>query len=47
LLVRMFQRFDRVVSYMDEIDGGNPMLKADIVLQPGQGVNVAFWQPER
>ncbi|KAH8880686.1 cytochrome P450 [Thozetella sp. PMI_491] len=44
VLTRLFQRFDRVVSYMDEIDGGNPTLKAEIVLQPGDGVRVAFWE---
>lgn len=44
VLVRMFQRFDRVTSYMDSVDGGDPFLKADIVLQPGQGVTVALWQ---
>lgn len=42
-LSRLFQRFDRVTSFMHDIDGGNPMLKADIVLAPGQGVKVAFW----
>lgn len=42
-LVRLFQRFDRITSFMEEIDGGSPMLKADIVLSPGQGVKVAFW----
>lgn len=45
-LVRLFQHFDRVQSFMHEIDGGNPILKADIVLSPGQGVHVAFWEPE-
>ena len=44
VLVRMFQRFDRVTSFMEEIDGGSPTLKAEIVLQPGDGVQVAFWQ---
>jgi len=44
VLVRMFQKFDRVVSYMDGIDGGTPKLKAEIVLQPGDGVRVAFWE---
>jgi hypothetical protein len=42
-LSRLFQRFDRVTSHMQEIDGGKPKLKADIVLSPGQGVKVAFW----
>ncbi|EHA57407.1 hypothetical protein MCOR27_001577 [Pyricularia oryzae] len=44
VLVRMFQQYERVVSYMDEIDGGNPTIKADIVMQPGDGVIVAFWE---
>ena len=26
------------------IDGGNPKLKAEIVIQPGDGVHVAFWE---
>ncbi len=43
VLVRLFQRFDHVVSHMDGIDGGSPCLKAEIVLQPGDGVRVAFW----
>lgn len=46
-LCRMFQRYERVVSYMKEIDGGKPLLKADIVLSPGQGVKVAFWEATR
>lgn len=46
VLVRIFQRFDRVESFMAEVDGGNPTLKAEIVLQPGDGVKVAFWEPE-
>ncbi|TEA12492.1 Cytochrome P450 52A13 [Colletotrichum sidae] len=46
-LVRLFQRFERVESYMDEVDGGKPTLKAEIVLQPGDGVRVAFWEAQR
>jgi cytochrome P450 len=46
VLSRLFQRFERVTSHMYEIDGGSPRLKADIVLSPGQGVKVAFWDPE-
>lgn len=46
VLCRLFQRFDRVESHMYEIDGGNPMLKADIVLSPGQGVKVAFFDAQ-
>ncbi|KAI5456123.1 cytochrome P450 [Mariannaea sp. PMI_226] len=44
VICRMFQRYERVVSYMNEIDDGKPRLKADIVLSPGQGVRVAFWE---
>ncbi|KAF7548372.1 hypothetical protein G7Z17_g7095 [Cylindrodendrum hubeiense] len=44
VLCRMFQRYEKVVSYMHDVDGGIPMLKADIVLSPGQGVRVAFWE---
>ncbi|KAH8905143.1 cytochrome P450 [Coniochaeta sp. PMI_546] len=47
VLVRLFQRFERVESYMDEVDGGSPTLKAEIVLQPGDGVRVAFWEPRK
>ncbi|KAL8403706.1 hypothetical protein RB594_008816 [Gaeumannomyces avenae] len=44
VLVRMFQRYARVVSHMAEVDGGTPRLKAEIVLQPHDGVTVAFWE---
>lgn len=44
VLTRMFQRFDRVESFMGPVDGGKPTLKAEIVLQPGDGVHVAFWR---
>ncbi|KAL6690339.1 cytochrome P450 [Trichoderma pleuroticola] len=43
-LCRIFQRFDRVQSFMHEIDGGELRLKTDIVLTPAQGVHVAFWE---
>lgn len=46
VLSRLFQRFERVTSHMQELDGGDPMLKAEITLTPGQGVLVAFWDPE-
>ncbi|RFU72447.1 cytochrome p450 [Trichoderma arundinaceum] len=46
-LCRLFQRFERVQSFMHEIDGGKPLLKSDIVLSPGQGVHVAFWEAKR
>jgi len=47
VLVRLFQRFDRVESHMDAVDGGSPTLKAEIVLQPGDGVRVAFWEAKK
>lgn len=46
-LCRLFQRFERVESYMDAVDGGKPTLKAEIVLQPGDGVKVAFWRAKQ
>ncbi|CAG8973096.1 hypothetical protein HYALB_00007573 [Hymenoscyphus albidus] len=46
-LVRILQRFARVESYMGEVDGGRPCLKAEIVLQPGQGVFVGFFEGEK
>ncbi|KAI0137071.1 putative cytochrome 52A4 [Xylariales sp. AK1849] len=47
VLTRLFQRFERVESFMHEIDGGNPTLKAEIVIQPGDGVKVAFWEARK
>ncbi|KAM0242594.1 hypothetical protein ACHAPO_001016 [Fusarium lateritium] len=47
VLCRLFQKFERVESRMKDIDGGEPLLKADIVLSPGQGVNVAFWEAKK
>ncbi|KAH9908899.1 cytochrome P450 52A11 [Xylariomycetidae sp. FL2044] len=47
VLTRMFQRFDRVESFMHEIDGGNPTMKAEIVIQPGDGVRVALWEAKK
>lgn len=47
VLTRLFQRFERVESFMNEVDSGSPTLKAEIVLQPGDGVNVAFWEAKR
>ncbi len=44
VLVRLFQRFDRVVSYMQDVDGGSPRLKAEIVGQPADGVRIAFYE---
>lgn len=45
VLTRLFQRFERLESHMAPIDGGNPTLKAEIVIQPGDGVHVAFFEP--
>ena len=45
-LVRMLQRYDRVENRMGPVDGGSPCLKAEIVLQPGQGVQVVLWERE-
>ena len=42
VLCRMFQRFESVQNHMQEIDGGNPTLKAEVVLQPGDGIIVSF-----
>ncbi len=45
--MRLLQRFERIENYMNDVDGGDPCLKAEIVLQPGQGVRVAFSEPEK
>ncbi|KAI1394230.1 cytochrome P450 52A11 [Hypoxylon trugodes] len=47
VLTRIFQRYERVESFMHEIDGGNPKLKAEIVIQPGDGVKVALWEAKK
>jgi cytochrome P450 len=47
VLTRLFQRFERIESHMFGVDGGNPTLKAEIVIQPGDGVKVAFWEPAK
>jgi cytochrome P450 len=47
VLTRLFQRYERVESLMHAVDGGRPTLRADIVLQPGDGVKVAFWEARR
>ncbi|KAI1828079.1 cytochrome P450 [Xylaria intraflava] len=47
VLTRMLQRFERVESLMNDIDGGKPTLKSDIVLQPGDGVRVALWESKK
>ena len=43
-IVRLLQRFEKVESFMHQIDGGHPCMKAEIVLQPGDGVRVGFWE---
>jgi cytochrome P450 len=43
-IVRMLQRYERVENHMEAVDGGKPCLKAEIVLQPGQGVRVGFFE---
>jgi cytochrome P450 len=47
VLARLFQKYERVESHMKELDGGNPILKSEIVLSPGQGVRVSFYEPEK
>lgn len=47
ILCRIFQRFETVTSHMDSIDGGEPVLQADITLSPGQGVRVAFQEAQK
>ncbi|KAL7628783.1 hypothetical protein AAE478_000298 [Parahypoxylon ruwenzoriense] len=47
VLTRIFQRFERVESFMYDIDGGHPKMKAEIVIQPGDGVKVALWEAKR
>lgn len=46
-LVRLMQRFERVETDMPIRDGGEPTLKAEIVLQPGDGVFVSFYEKEK
>ena len=41
-IVRLLQKFEVLENRMGAMDGGEPVLKAEIVLQPGQGVHVAF-----
>jgi cytochrome P450 len=47
VLCRLFQKYERVESHMEAIDGGDPTLKAEIVLQPGDGVKVSFWEARK
>jgi hypothetical protein len=46
-IVRILQNFERIESHMAQVDGGQPCLKAEIVLQPGQGVRVAFLEGDK
>ncbi|KAI0021020.1 cytochrome P450 [Xylariomycetidae sp. FL0641] len=46
VLTRLFQRFARVDGRTHLADGGDPTLKAEIVIQPGDGVRVALWEAE-
>ncbi|KAH8676847.1 putative cytochrome 52A4 [Tricladium varicosporioides] len=46
-IVRILQKYERIENYMTEVDGGNPCLKAEIVLQPGQGVHIALLPGEK
>ena len=46
-IVRLLQRYDRVENFMENVDHGKPCLKAEIVLQPGQGVRVGFFEAEK
>ncbi|KAK3989184.1 cytochrome P450 [Cladorrhinum sp. PSN332] len=47
VLTRLFQRYERVDNLMEEVDGGRPKLRAEVVLQPGDGVRVAFWEARK
>lgn len=40
----LFQRFARVESHMQPIDGGEPVIKVDVTVAPAQGVYVAFFE---
>ncbi|TAQ89228.1 hypothetical protein B7494_g2433 [Chlorociboria aeruginascens] len=41
-IVRLLQVFDKVENWMARVDGGDPCLKSEIVLQPGQGVRIGM-----
>lgn len=45
-IVRLLQKFEKIENYMGKVDGGKPCLKAEIVLQPGQGVRVGFLESD-
>ncbi|KAE8449366.1 hypothetical protein EG329_008267 [Mollisiaceae sp. DMI_Dod_QoI] len=46
-IVRLLQSYEKVENFMEGVDGGKPCLKAEIVLQPGDGVRVGFSRRER
>lgn len=46
-LVRILQRFDRVEGLMHDLDGGSPMMRTEIVLQPAQGVLCGFYERKK
>lgn len=46
-IVRLLQRYERIENHMFGVDAGSPCLKAEIVLQPGQGVRVGFFGKEK
>jgi hypothetical protein len=46
-IVRLLQKFEKIENHMGKVDSGDPCLKAEIVLQPGQGVRVAFLESEK
>ncbi|KAF8853365.1 putative cytochrome 52A4 [Acephala macrosclerotiorum] len=43
-IVRLLQRYERIENFMGVVDGGRPTLKAEIVLQPGDGVRIGLWR---
>ncbi|OTB14355.1 hypothetical protein K445DRAFT_62887 [Daldinia sp. EC12] len=47
VLTRIFQRFERVGSFMHEIDGGKPKLNSEVVIKPEDGVRVALWEARK
>jgi len=44
VLTRLFQRYERIDDHMG---GVQPGLKADIVLQPAEGVRVGLWEARK
>ncbi|KAJ4297103.1 hypothetical protein N0V88_004020 [Collariella sp. IMI 366227] len=47
VLTRLFQKYDRVDNHMEGVDGEKPKLKAEVVLQPCNGVKVALWEAKK